>query len=603
MRFPENWRWRSLVLLLLWVMSMVTVGYRGPVGAQKPTNADSDSAPVFVDTRKIDLKFKKALEPVNEGRYDLAIAKVQGLCERYPEYAQGWLMLGDLFLQTREWKSAQDALRRCIDLHPRLSVKSFHGLFRASINLGDYPTILEYYNRIPLFAKASNEQLRDLDLWRKQAGFGWQALKKPRSQRLSSAPPTLDGGQQAYLPCLCNNGQTMILTRRDGKGEDFFESQEMDGLWSQGQRLPTPVNSDLDEGGCWLSPDGQMLWFTGCYRDGGLGSCDLYYSIRNKGRWGAVISAGPIINSSAWDAHPTLSSDGLTLYFASNRKGSLGGSDLWFSTARLDSSGWPTDSNGTPLQMPWWNWSAMDPDRLTWSEPEPLDSSINTPYSENSPYLHPNGMDLYFASSGHAGMGNLDLYRSQRQYSASGSSRWLPPSNLGPPLNSYRDDMGMALEPDGRWAWFSREIPEGIRLMRVELDTASKPRLSPPDTFARPLPQQSETWVLQHVYFGVDQDQPLRESEPALQILHQWLSRNPEIRIEIQGHTDASGSPQHNLDLSKRRAENIRLWLIAQGCRPERITAQGYGSTQPWSSDDTPESRALNRRTQILVLP
>ncbi|MGA1331055.1 MAG: OmpA family protein, partial [Bacteroidia bacterium] len=107
----------------------------------------------------------------------------------------------------------------------------------------------------------------------------------------------------------------------------------------------------------------------------------------------------------------------------------------------------------------------------------------------------------------------------------------------------------------------------------------------------------------QHVYFGVDQDQPLRESEPALQTLYQWLIRNPEIRIEIQGHTDASGSAQHNLDLSKRRAENIRLWLIGQGCNPERMTSQGYGSTQPWSSDNTPEAKALNRRTQILVLP
>lgn len=588
---------------VIWGLTLFLLGHLGQVWAQTSSSMDPESAPVYVDTRKIDLKFKKALEPVNEGRYDLAQAKVQSLCDRYPEYARGWLMLGDLYLQTRDWNLAQVAFRRCIELHPRLSVKSFHGLFKASINLGDYPTILEYYNRLPFFAKASSEQLRDLDLWRKQAGFGWQALKKPRPQRLSASPPALDGGQQAYLPCLCNGGQTMILTRRDGQGEDFFESHQVEGLWNKGQRLPAPVNSDLDEGGCWLSPDGQMLWFTGCYRDGGQGSCDLYYSIKSKGQWSRVISAGPVINSSAWDAHPTLSSDGMTLYFASNRQGGLGGSDLWYSVARLDSTGWPTDNLGEPLRIPWWNWSSMDPDQLRWSEPKPLDSSINTPYSENSPYLHPNGMDLYFASSGHAGMGNMDLYRSQRHFSGTGSSYWLPPSNLGPPLNTHRDEIGMTLEPDGRWAWFSREIPEGIRLMKVELDTASKPRLSPPDTFATPLPRQPEAWVLQHVYFGVDQDQPLRESEPALQTLYQWLIRNPEIRIEIQGHTDASGSAQHNLDLSKRRAENIRLWLIGQGCNPERMTAQGYGSTQPWSSDNTPEAKALNRRTQILVLP
>ena len=566
-------------------------------------NQTSEAFPVYTDTRKIDLKFNKALEPVNEGRYDLAIAKVQTLCDRYPEHAPGWLILGDLHLQTRDWSEAQRAFRRCVNLHPRLSVKGFHGLFNASLHVGDYATIMEYYNRIPFFPKATAEQLRDMDLWRKQAGFGWQALKKPRPQRLEPAPATIDGGLQAYLPCLCNGGRQMILTRRDEKGEDFFESRQENGPWSAGQRLGTPVNSDLDEGGCWLSPDGHMLWFTGCYREGGQGSCDLYYVLKEKGGWGNVHSAGPFVNSAAWDAHPTLSSDGLTLYFASNRRGSRGGSDLWMSQARLDSSGWPVDTAGFPLNISWWNWSGMDPDRLVWSEPVPLDSNINTPYSENSPYLHPNGMDLYFASSGHAGMGQLDVYRSRRDANSPSSARWLAPTNLGPPLNSYRDEMGLVLEPDGRMAWLSRETEQGIRLLRVELDTASQPRLSPPDTFATPLPQRPTEWVLNHLYFGVDQDQPLADSEPALQSLLQWLNRNPEIRIEVQGHTDATGSPQHNLDLSNRRAQYIRNWLIVQGCEPRRLVAVGYGSSRPLSTDDRPESRAKDRRTQISILP
>ncbi|NBW33144.1 MAG: hypothetical protein EBR22_04220 [Cytophagia bacterium] len=324
---------------------------------------------------------------------------------------------------------------------------------------------------------------------------------------------------------------------------------------------------------------------------------------KEDGRWGRVYSAGPFVNSSGWDAHPTLSSDGLTLYFASNRRGSLGGSDLWMSQARLDSSGWPLDSAGVPVKMYWWNWSHMDPDRLRWSEPVPLDSTINTPYSENSPYLHPNGMDLYFASSGLAGMGQLDLYRSRRDVATSESARWLPPTNLGTPLNTHRDEMGMVLEPDGRFAWFSRDTEQGIRFMRVELDTASQPRLSPPDTFATPVPQNPTEWVLNHLYFGVDQDQPLAESEPALQSLLQWLNRNPEIRIEVQGHTDATGSPQHNLDLSNRRAQYIRNWLILQGCDPRRLVAIGYGATRPLSTDELPESRAKDRRTQISILP
>jgi outer membrane protein OmpA-like peptidoglycan-associated protein len=108
---------------------------------------------------------------------------------------------------------------------------------------------------------------------------------------------------------------------------------------------------------------------------------------------------------------------------------------------------------------------------------------------------------------------------------------------------------------------------------------------------------------LKHLYYGVDQDQPLADSEPALQSLLQWLNRNPEIRIEVQGHTDATGSPQHNLDLSNRRAQYIRNWLIVQGCDPRRLVAVGYGSSRPLSTDDLPESRAKDRRTQISILP
>ncbi len=583
---------------------------------------------IYVDQRKAEASLAKAIEPATLGEYAKAATKVLEVCQQYPEYAPAWLTLGELHMKLQEWASAVKALQTSIRLHNRLSIKAYHGLAQAAMNLGDYAMVLAECADIPSFRLASEMQIRDLALWRKQAIWAMEAMKKPEPLKSQLAPVALLGDGSSYLPCLCHNGTQIVFTRRGSDGEDFYESNLIDSTWEQAKALESPLNSDLDEGGCWLSSDGQMIWFTGCYRDGGLGSCDLYYSIRQQGRWQNAVWAGSVINSSGWDAQPTLSSDGLTLYFASTRKGGLGGSDLWVSYGKIDSTDWPLDTLGNPEPMPWWQWRDMEPDKLLWTAPVPLGPALNTAYNENSPYLHPNGRDLYFASAGREGMGNMDLYRARK---IAGSVAMLPsswtkdfqllaslgvpivlwdePTNLGYPLNTHEDEMGLALEANGNSAWMSRPHQGRIILHRLGLAPSAQPLMDPETPVLAQIldSQQSlkteKEWILRDIYFEVNESTPLPASKASLLQLAAWIKMNPELRIEIQGHTDNTGNNEKNRILSQQRAEAVSQSLVRQGCAANQLRAVGYGTSQPIADNNSTEGRALNRRTQIKILP
>jgi outer membrane protein OmpA-like peptidoglycan-associated protein len=588
--------------------------------------AQSDQL-VYVDQSKAEASLARAIEPASLGEYTKAVSKVLAVCQQYPDYAPAWLTLGELHLKLQEWESAWKAMQNSIRLHDRLSIKAFHGLAKAAMQLGQYEVVVEHTGSMPSFRLASEEQKRDLALWRMQALWARQAILSPDTLRAEPAPDPLLGSGSSYLPCLCNNGRQIVYTRRGDEGEDFYESTWADSGWQEATSLESPLNSDLDEGGCWLSPDGQMIWFTGCYRDGGLGSCDLYYSFRRLGRWQSAVWAGSVINSTAWDAQPSLSSDGLTLYFASTRQGGLGGSDLWVSYGKIDSSDWPVDTLGKPLAMPWWLWQGMEADKLLWTSPVPLGPALNTPYDENSPYLHPNGRDLYFASAGREGMGNMDLYRTRKIPLASVPKAkymsrdigqladmgvpvvlWDSPVNLGYPLNTAGDEMGMVLEANGNSAWMSRPYQGRIALHRIGLPPFARPLLEPETEILAPIPDsllvenQEREWILNNIYFEVNSSHPLPESQPALDQLAAWIYKNPELRIEIQGHTDNTGNNQQNRVLSRDRAQAVRQELIRRGCNPGQLSAMGYGPSRPIADNNSFKGRSLNRRTQIKIL-
>ena len=262
-----------------------------------------------------------------------------------------------------------------------------------------------------------------------------------------------------YYGALSLDGRHMILTRagrglqQTVGGEDFFQSSMNEaGEWSPPVLL-RGVNTRQNEGAPTWTGDGMTMIFTACAspRDGygrrrGKGSCDLFETTWNpsKGEWGVGRNLGAP-NSAGWESQPSVSADGQTLVFAQSSRGRDKPSDLVM-CRRMASGGW--------------------------SQPEPLPGLVNTPYTEESPFLHPDGQTLYFSSDGHPGFGQLDVFVSRLQEDGS----WGEPKNLGPGINSHGRDNSLMVSPDGQLAYFATTRgTDHLDLWQIPLHEEVKP--------------------------------------------------------------------------------------------------------------------------------
>ena len=194
------------------------------------------------------------------------------------------------------------------------------------------------------------------------------------------------------------------------QGDDFWFTDRDHGAWIRAQNFGGKINTPNDEGSPYLTPDGNTIYFVQRGTEDGIGQEDIYVAtIDAKGNWQNVQNLGENVNTKYFDSHPYLSDDGQELYFSSNRPGGQGGTDIWM-CKRLRSGKWGPAKNLGPI--------------------------INTSDDEKAPMIAPNGVDLYFASNGHKGLGGYDIFVSTMD----GKKGWTTPRNIGRPFNSKDDD-------------------------------------------------------------------------------------------------------------------------------------------------------------------
>src|SRR5688572_27011187 len=226
-----------------------------------------------------------------------------------------------------------------------------------------------------------------------------------------------------YFPVLTADEQQLIFTRRAGDGpnddEDLMISKKDDqNKWMVPESISKNINTQLNEGTCAISADGRRLIFTSCSGRDGVGSCDLYESTKVGEVWTAPKNLGRNVNTSEWESQPSLSADGRTLYFVSDRRAGMGRRDIWIST--LSEQG-------------------------EWTKAVNAGRQINSQFDEISPFIHVNNRSLYFASNGLPGFGGYDLFVSERE-----SATWGPPVNIGAPINDNEDQFSLFITADGK---------------------------------------------------------------------------------------------------------------------------------------------------------
>ena len=205
--------------------------------------------------------------------------------------------------------------------------------------------------------------------------------------------------------------------------------------WSDPANLGPTINSSSYDSFPCISPDGLELFLIS-ERPGGFGGVDIWVTTRpTKGdAWGPPANLGPAVNTSQWDQSPAISSDGLTLMFAStNRPGGYGNDDLWLTTRATIHDAWASPVN--------------------------LGSAINTPYEESWACLSPDGRALFFSSDRPGGFGNIDLWMAARTTT---DGKWSTPINLGSSVNTSANEGATTVSLDGSILYFASDRAGGL---------------------------------------------------------------------------------------------------------------------------------------------
>lgn len=217
-----------------------------------------------------------------------------------------------------------------------------------------------------------------------------------------------------YAPFLSGDRQLLWFTsyRKDqslGQADIFAaKAKPGSGGWTNVVNPGSPLNSPKNEGSISVSGDGKTVVLASDGSENGVGDTDILIGELAFGRINNVRNIGSVVNSRYWDSQPVISKDGKMIYFASNRKGGFGGTDIY-----------ETHLVGN-----------------AWSEPTNLGPTINTKKNERSPYVTPDGGSLYFSSEGFAGFGGYDIY-----YTRKNAVEWDQASNLGSQINSSADEL------------------------------------------------------------------------------------------------------------------------------------------------------------------
>lgn len=326
---------------------------------------------------------------------------------------------------------------------PELEPKLPHYLGVYFFEEKEYPKARAYFDQylkspqtIPTLIKSCKIYLEKLDALDHWVSQGADIVIKPVPGQINTDVPE-------YLPMITADDQ-MLFIRRLSNQEDLYISKRNGGQWQEPMPL-VAINSPENEGAASISADGRWLVFTGCDRHPGMGSCDLYISEKTNLGWSEPKLLGPAINSPSWDAQPALNRDGTTLLFSSTRQGGHGGRDLWFSRKRGNQ----------------------------WMPAINLGNVINTQSDEETPYLHADGRTIYFASKGHPGLGQADLFMT---YWSEGEKNWTQPLNLGHPINTPATEGGLVVALDGITAYFTRDTMKSGQRADVDIYTFALPQ-------------------------------------------------------------------------------------------------------------------------------
>ena len=383
-------------------------------------------------------------------------------------------------------------------------------------------------------------------------------------------------------------GDGFSITHRENKGWSFPETVVVDDYYN-----------DNDYNNFCLSADRKTL-ILAIERKDTYGEKDLYVSFLKKDKtWSAPKNMGTTINTYGNEGTPFLAADGKTLYFSTNGKPGYGSSDIFLSRRKNDS------------------WTS-------WTEPLNLGPQINTKDWDAYYTIPASGEYAYLVSADHS-IGEADIFRVKVAESAKPEPVVIIHGKVldkttNQPLSATIDyhnlstgeEAGIARSnpsdgsykivlPYGKAYGFLAEKTNFLSESdNIDLTTVKQYIEIERNLYLSPI-EIGKSITLQNVFFERSKADLLPDSHAELDRLVKVLSDNPQLKIELLGHTDNVGDPALNIKLSEDRVTTIKNYLISKNISAKRLSGKGYGGSKPIASNATEETRKLNRRVEFII--
>ena len=587
------------------------------------------------------------------------------------------------------YESAATAFKKVIEFCPEFHSDPYYKLGSIYSLLGDkgqcskyFKQFLDFKERDPnKYGSSYSKNKRDVEEILPEMEFYDMFFNSPVPYEPVKVA-NVSSNKEEYLPMISPDNELIFYTRKrkdTDKGivsnviEEFTLSQRPapKGDFDAGSPLKSPFNTRAYQnyGGVSMSLDNKEMFICACeevdYQR--HANCDIYVTKfertgegGNDFKWSDLENLGPAINTTdGWEAQPTLSADGHTLYFATWRDGSLL-TDIYFSTRGEDGK---------------------------WSQAKPVPGPVNSEGHDKAPFLHQDSETMYFVSQctpERKGAGGTDIFYTRKNE----AGNWEEPKNIGFPINTQANEVGLVVSTDGHLAYYTSAArggsfdiyyfelykearPQKVLFVKGEVkDDEGNPvkdatvEVSYKDSgenvevhvngddgkFAAvvKIDEEEEQDVMismkkegysfdtklikEEVVTASDEtfmdgvEMEIEEikvgqaftmdnilydtksyalSDDGMFVLDQFvkfLKENPTVVVSIQGHTDDKGDAVENQLLSENRAKGVVTYIATKGISKERLKYEGFGEAKPKVPNNSDSNRALNRRTDIMIV-
>ncbi len=595
------------------------------------------------------------------GQYGQAIALLQEAIEKDRDFWEAYFRLGITFKSMRDFDRSNRSFEAGLALTRDTKVQKgfFFELGDNFLRQGEYQRAMEYLSHFLDIETVNKSKIAQAQLWKRNATYGLRNMAIHSQYRPRQLGDTVNHFGLQYFPVLTADEQELIFTRRMGPGpeddEDLVVSKkDGQGNWTVPVSISKNINSRFNEGTCTISADGRTLIFTSCIGRRGYGNCDLFYSYRVGEEWAVPVNIGPAINSPAWESQPSLSADGRLLYFVSDRRGGTGGRDIYFSQKNADGQWSEAKNMGQPINTPFDEISPfihvngrtlfyasngkpgfggydIFKTELThgkWDVPVNFGSPINNHEDQFSLFITADGTRGYYSHEDATKENSARLYEMtvpeelQIKYRSNFVKGVVRDKETSRPLQSrielfdlQQNELVSVVDSDSVSGRYLMVLTKGSNyalyvntpgylFQSLNFDYENEADIKPLviDIDLSKASAAGATAVLNNIFFDVDQYALKEHSITELNKIVDFLTKMPDVKVEIGGHTDSDGTALYNKQLSQRRAQAVVSYLIGQGIGKSRLSGKGYGAEKPVKPNDSEENKQANRRIEFKII-